>query len=267
MARKPTALPAPTSTIFKTADEVERAISKLQRRVNEVENLEVQTSFSAKDGKIGIVESNIQSTIRDVFGEGSPEFNEHKYIEIWQGPLFLEMSDQERLHSVVCGQPVVANVLKGLIARLQEKKEDLEGGAKPRPSSYFQKLNLHHRISDVTEDLFLDGYHWNAVFAGSKALINYVKERSGSDKDGTKLMYEVFSRTSPILSFNTLADQTDGDEQEGIMHLFVGAALAIRNPGGHAFPEGSEQRAIEYISFLSMLAYLVQEAKRRKPTT
>ncbi|MGB2665144.1 MAG: TIGR02391 family protein [Candidatus Acidiferrum sp.] len=49
-----------------------------------------------------------------------------------------------------------------------------------------------------------------------------------------------------------------------MMHLFAGAVLAIRNPGGHAFPEGSEQRAIEYISLLSPLAYRVQEAKLRK---
>src|SRR5207247_2932095 len=34
------------------------------------------------------------------------------------------------------------------------------------------------------------------------------------------------------------------------------------DPGGHMFPEGSEQRAIEYVSLLSFLAYRVQEAKR-----
>ncbi len=112
----------------------------------------------------------------------------------------------------------------------------------------------------------MDGYHWDAVFAASKALMNYVKERSGSDKDGAKLMYEVFSRTSPILAVNDLKDQTDHDEQEGVMHLCVGAALAIRNPGGHSFPEGSEQRALEYISLMSTLAYLVKESKRRSPT-
>jgi hypothetical protein len=48
------------------------------------------------------------------------------------------------------------------------------------------------------------------------------------------------------------------------MHLFKGAVLAIRNPGGHSFPEGPEQRAIEYISLLSLLAYRLQEAKRTK---
>jgi uncharacterized protein (TIGR02391 family) len=77
-------------------------------------------------------------------------------------------------------------------------------------------------------------------------------------------MRAVFSRNGPILAFNDLLDQTDLDEQEGMMHLFEGAVLAIRNPGGHTFPEGPEQRAIEYISFLSLLAYRLQEAKRRK---
>jgi uncharacterized protein (TIGR02391 family) len=91
-----------------------------------------------------------------------------------------------------------------------------------------------------------------------------VKERSGQyDLDGAALMRTVFSKNNPILVFSDLADQTDLDQQEGLMHLFEGAVLSIRNPGGHAFPEGTERRAIEYISLLSLLAYLVQEARKR----
>ncbi len=76
-------------------------------------------------------------------------------------------------------------------------------------------------------------------------------------------MRTVFSKNNPALAFNGLNDQTDQDQQEGLMHLFEGAVLGIRNPGGHSFPEGTEQRAIEYISLLSLLAYLTQEAKKR----
>lgn len=91
-----------------------------------------------------------------------------------------------------------------------------------------------------------------------------VKERSGRhDLDGAPLMRAVFSRKSPILAFNELKDQTDEDEQEGMMHLFEGAVLGVRNPGGHSFPEGPAQRAIEYISLLSLLAYRAQEAKKQ----
>jgi len=61
-------------------------------------------------------------------------------------------------------------------------------------------------------------------------------------------MTTVFSKNSPILAFNDLKDKTDEDEQLGMMHLFEGAVLGIRNPGGNSFPEGPEQRAVEYIS-------------------
>jgi uncharacterized protein (TIGR02391 family) len=122
------------------------------------------------------------------------------------------------------------------------------------------------RIADVANELFLDGHVWPAVFAAAKALVNYVTERSGRhDLDGTPLVRTVFSKNGPLLAFNALADQTELDEQEGMMHLFEGAVMAIRNPGGHSFPEGSAQRALEYISFLSLLAYRVQEAKKRTP--
>jgi uncharacterized protein (TIGR02391 family) len=95
--------------------------------------------------------------------------------------------------------------------------------------------------------------------------VNYVKERSGRhDLDGAPLMTAVFSKNAPVLAFNDLKDKTDEDEQLGMMHLFEGAVLGIRNPGGHSFPEGPDQRAIEYISFLSLLAYRVQEAKLKK---
>jgi uncharacterized protein (TIGR02391 family) len=130
-------------------------------------------------------------------------------------------------------------------------------------SASFDRSNLHPRIREVSRDLFIDGHPWDAVFAASKALVNYVKERSGRhDLDGAALMREVFSRNNPVMAFNDLKDQTDRDEQEGMMHLYEGTVLAIRNPGGHSFPEGSEQRAMEYICFLSLLAYRVQEAKK-----
>ena len=176
------------------------------------------------------------------------------------------MNKSEILEGHERGRQQVITILNGLMSRLQEKKEDLGGaGATSTPSTYFDRLNLHPGILDVSRDLFLDGYHWEAVFAAAKALVNYIKERSDRhDLDGATLVRTVFSKSNPILAFNDLSDQTDQDEQEGMMHLFEGAVLGIRNPGGHSFPEGTEQRAIEYMSLLSLLAYRVQEATKRR---
>jgi uncharacterized protein (TIGR02391 family) len=250
---------------FRSPEEIDAAILKLRRRIPEIEKLDVSAAFVDKTGEDEVARNNVRDTILDVFGLNSPEYREHQYIQIWAGDSYVNMSDQAVIRNMDLGRTKVIGILNGLIGRLEEKKADLTAGVIPSPTSYFDRLNLHPRIRDVARELFMDGHPWEAVFAASKALVNYVKERSGRhDLDGAPLVRAVFSKNAPILGFNALADQTDLDEQEGMMHLFEGAVLAIRNPGGHSFPEGPEQRAIEYISFLSLLAYRVQEAKRIK---
>jgi uncharacterized protein (TIGR02391 family) len=267
MARKrPEPAPIIEPRNFFSPEEIDRSIAKLRRRVKELEAIDVPDAIRNDTGADDVVRSNIRETILEVFGQNSPEFAEHKYLRIWAGPQFVNMDTNYLIEGTQRGRTQVIGFLNGLIGRLQEKRQDLVDGEAPRPTTYFEKLNLHPRILDVAGDLFRDGHHWEAVFAAAKALVNYVKERSGKhDLDGAPLMRTVFSKKDPILAFNGLADQTDQDEQEGMMHLFEGAVLGIRNPGGHSFPEGPEQRAIEYISLLSLLAYRVQEAKRGSP--
>lgn len=264
MAKKQSTPPPVEAREFRSTNEIDFAITKIQRRLQEVEQLNIALALAHETGAIAVVESNIRSTVLDVFGQNSPEYAEHQHIQIWSGSLFMGMDDREFMQARERGRNMVKGILQGLIDRLKEKRLDLDSGVAPVPSSYFDHLNLHPRILDVARDLFLDGYHWEAVFAAAKALVNYVKERSGChDLDGAPLMRKVFSKNDPVLAFNALANPTEFDEQEGMMHLFEGAVMGIRNPGGHLFPEGPEQRAIEYVSLLSLLAYRVQEAKRR----
>ena len=252
---------------FRSPEHIDSAIRKLQRRIQELEQLDVRAGILNNTGVVKSAKSNLQETIREVFGSNSPEFGEFQSIEIWAGPRRRGMSEHEAIHATDRGRVHIIGRLQGFVRRLEEKLEDARTHAASPPRTYLDRLNLHPRIQDVSRDRFIDGYPWDAVFAASKALINYVKERSGTcDLDGAALVRAVFSKNDPILAFNGLGNQTEIDEQEGIMHLFEGAVLAIRNVGGHSFPEGSEQRAIEYISFLSLLAYRVQEAVvRRKP--
>ena len=49
-------------------------------------------------------------------------------------------------------------IVRGLIDRLKEKREDFASGAAITPKSYLDDLKLHPRIADVSRDLFLDGY-------------------------------------------------------------------------------------------------------------
>ena len=86
--------------------------------------------------------------------------------------------------------------------------------------------------------------------------------RSGSELDGTKLMQSVFSQNNPVLKFNDLADQSDKDEQQGFMMMFSGAVAGLRNPRAHRLMKDDPERALEFIAYISLLAKLVDEAKK-----
>lgn len=265
MARKRLDPPVPEPKQFQSAEEIDRGIAKLERRVSELEKLDMAAALRDDTGADDVARSNVREAIREVFGTNSPEFREHEHLRLWAGATYMGMSDHEILKGKERGRSQAIGILRGLVDRLKERRDDLTAGSGTAPVNYFDLLNLHPRILEVSRELFLDGYHWESVFAAAKALLNYVKDRSGRDDlDGAPLMRTVFSRSNPVLAFSDLSDSTDLDEQEGMMHLFEGAVLGIRNPGGHSFPEGTEQRAVEYLSLLSLLAYRVQEAKRIK---
>ena len=152
---------------FRSPEEIDVAITKLQRRIQELEQLDVKTAVLHHSGTVEVVRSNARETIRDVFGTNSTEYREHQYLQIWAGQSHVNMSDHEIVHGTELGRVHVIEILKGLSRRLEEKRVDLAGGVSPSPSTYFDRLNLHPRIHDVSHDLFLDGHPWEAVFAAA----------------------------------------------------------------------------------------------------
>src|SRR5438105_4832761 len=91
MARQPRDPPV-TPRQFTSQDEIDRGITKLQRRLAELEALDVGAAVAGDTGEIGVIESSLRETIRDVFGGNSPEFREHEYIRIWGGSMGVNMS-------------------------------------------------------------------------------------------------------------------------------------------------------------------------------
>jgi uncharacterized protein (TIGR02391 family) len=141
------------------------------------------------------------------------------------------------------------------------------------PNTIFDHLQLHPVIKNASEKLFKDKHYAQAIFEAYKALINYVKEKSGEKTlDGQELMEEVFSvnydrrtleiKKKPILQLNELSTREDIDEQMGFMHLFRGSVMGIRNPKAHGLIKQEDPfKALEYLSLASLLAKRVDEAK------
>lgn len=249
---------------FTNPAEIDRAIQKLKMRLEKVKNLDPNNT-PYNDQEVYNIEGRISDTILDIFGPNSPEYNRHQYFHFDRGLIYMDKPDYETQKDFAAGLPQAATLLDGLIKNLEEKRADFASGATSGVRTAFEGLDLHPRIAAVSAELFRDGHYRNAVLDASVALVNFVKEKSRRhDLDGADLMRTVFSKNNPILAINDLKDQSELDEQEGLMHLFEGAVLALRNPRAHELSPDSPEEALEFIAFLSLLAKQLERASRRK---
>jgi len=120
---------------------------------------------------------------------------------------------------------------------------------------------LHPEVLRVSEKLYMDGHFPQAVFEAYKAIVNAVKKVSGiKGMDGKPLMERVFSLGNPVIKLNNLQTESEEDEQVGLMLLFSGAALGIRNPKAHDnIMQEDSLRALEYLAFASLLLERLDE--------
>jgi len=140
----------------------------------------------------------------------------------------------------------------------QEKSKDIS----KVPSYLFDKMQLHPRIRRVSKSLFNSGHYAEAIFAAFKAVNNFTKKKAGLSIDGKDLMAKTFNKDKPIIKLNKLSNQSEQDEQEGFMFLFMGAMVGIRNPKAHEdIRQVDPYKALEYLSFASLLMRRATEGK------
>ncbi|MGA9108722.1 MAG: TIR domain-containing protein [Smithella sp.] len=124
MATRKTITQPPIEVKKFTVPEIDAGIRKLRRRIEEVNGLS-DPEVGYRDAKVTMTESNIRETIREVFGQNSPEFNDHQFHAIWDGGYNLYENEYEKQHKFLAGIPQTVGILEGLIARLEEKRTDL----------------------------------------------------------------------------------------------------------------------------------------------
>jgi len=113
--------PDPVPKIFTSVREIETAIGQLSRRVEQVYNLRREgVRFDGPEHRAA--ESSVRATILEVFGPGSPEYREHQYHKIWDGVEYVDMDPEYEQECFVAGVAQTEGMLKGLVARLEEKK-------------------------------------------------------------------------------------------------------------------------------------------------
>jgi diguanylate cyclase (GGDEF)-like protein len=117
--------------VFQTTVEIDRAIAKIRRRIEEIERLRAER-VSHRDAAVQNVEHNVRDTIREEFGEGSSQFDRHRYFEIDDGPKYAMGFHESEAGFDSRGQqqfaqriPGAITRLEGLIQQLEERRADL----------------------------------------------------------------------------------------------------------------------------------------------
>ena len=134
------------------------------------------------------------------------------------------------------------------------------------PNYLFDKMQFHPKVVEASRELFKDGHDRDAIYRAFVEVVNFVKRKAKSQLDGKKLMSTVFSPDNPIIRLNPLETQTDKDEQEGFMYLFMGAVQGIRNPKAHEnIIQNNPYIALQLIGFASLLMKKAEEGKVKRP--
>ncbi|MBI2837326.1 MAG: TIGR02391 family protein [Acidobacteria bacterium] len=124
------------------------------------------------------------------------------------------------------------------------------------PPDFF--LRLHPKVVEVAWPLFRDKHFRQAVLDTFIALVHEVRIRSGCSLDNSPLMNKVFSEKAPILRVSD-----NSDERQGMMWLFAGAVMGLRNPNAHRLiHETDPQRTFEWLAFASALFRVIDSAKK-----
>jgi uncharacterized protein (TIGR02391 family) len=247
-----------------TPDEMKSAIPMLKKRIDEMKALNVDTVKHRSDPSIEALEHKVNDTLAHIFGHDSVEYRRYSAHLDTAG---INIFHETPLHEVIVGyrhgiESAISNL--NAIIELFTERLDLSGESPAgRARNAFADLDLHPEIKQAVSTLFQNGQYTNAIEDACKVLDGLVKIRSGKhDLSGTKLMQTVFSVNNPILAFNPLRSDTDRDEQQGMMFLYAGAMLALRNPRAHEIIKDDPEKAIEIIALLSFLVKAPDSAKR-----
>lgn len=248
-------------------EEMEAAVTKIDRRVAELDEFDVSSVNDRTDPRINALGKKLDGLLVSIFGAATVEYERYHWsvtrLDTAPRSMMHRTPIEEVRDGLRQGIATARAQLEAIKSGFLEELQDAGRTSTGKTLKAYEGLELHPAIERAAGQLFRDGHYANAVEDAVKALNALVRLNSGADdKDGSALMEFVFSPKAPVLKFNNLADQSDIDEQKGFMMMFSGAVAGLRNPRAHKLIKDDPEMALEFIAFISLLAKLADRAKK-----
>jgi uncharacterized protein (TIGR02391 family) len=148
-------------------------------------------------------------------------------------------------------------------------RKDLKKLKLPDKVALLERLELHKSLSDDSLEMFRDGHFNEAVRKALERFEKRIQDAIGDQQTiGKQLMAKAFNNNGPLIPINAMQSGNDRSEQEGFMHLTMGAMAGLRNLYSHGDVEQmSVTDAIERLAFVSLLFKRVDKALKTKGGT
>lgn len=114
---------------------------------------------------------------------------------------------------------------------------------------------IHDQVLKYCRAELMHDNYFHAVFEATKGLAQRIRELSGVQLEGAKLVEKVFSIDSPILAINTLQSELEQSDHKGFSALLKGCFQGVRNRLAHE-PRllwDGENDAADYLSLISLM--------------
>ena len=239
-----------------------QAIPLLQRQIERLDQKIVSLSPNHPDEVAWV--STTTDILNQVFGQPNgemhPKTNEFVYMSSGVPVARAAYGYAPNLHEVQRRYTLRQEKRKALLKAYIEQLQDL---APPSAATALERYALHSEIERVSGDLFRDGHYKQAALEAYIRVIEEVKLVSGIPDDGDSLMNKAFGidRQVPAIQFNSLATDSERDEQRGIMYLFKGI-VGLRNSKAHSNHLFEDPlRGHEYLALASLLMRLLHIAQ------
>lgn len=244
---------------------------KINRLLPLIEQAAEQQKKTFRDADFTIWHDRLLGALLAVFGADSPQLKRIKELTFTYrrtvriaGADYSAADRPKREANYQRDLVIVIGLLNNYISDLRLEQEYLLE-ALPVPASSHQAANLsnlHPTIQRAASSLYATGHYRQALLDAYIAVDRAVQQKSQLTGSGTRLMETAFSPGNTVLK---IGESTD--EQQGFLSLFRGAMLAIRNPKAHSLGGTHDaQRALEWLSFASVLLRNLDEAVLIQPT-